>query len=777
MNIITDLHLHSRYARACSKDLSIKTLSEYAKIKGINLLGTGDAQHPKWQEELKKELTDNGQGIFETKYKTNFALTTEISFAYSQAGKGRRIHLITWLPNFEVLTQFTEFLLKKGRIDYDGRPIFGMNCIEFVEECMKISKDIEIIPAHAWTPWFGIFGSKTGFDSLKDCFQEQTKNIHAIETGISCYDQTTEVLTSGGWKKFFELTYTDKICTLNAKNNNVEFQNPLKIFEYNYEGKMYELKTKRVDLFVTPNHKLFVTTCDFRNPKPFFLKEAELMFGKSKQFKKDGNWIGNDLKYFVLPAVKIKHGSGYYRGLREKKETKIIMTDWLKFFGFWIAEGWTTLGNNGDYGVYVCNKKPELISEMKQLLISFGYNPLYIKRNFSLRVRDYQLFCYLKQFGKCYDKSIPSDIKELSKDNLKILLDYYLKGDGHIYGRTGKGLSATTTSIKLRDDLQEIALKIGISAYYKLHQKKGTLFKSQDQKKQYKQRNDSWNIYFIRHNQHAVIPSTLKKYSYIEKLTDFKGKVYCASVPNKIIYVRRNGIPVWCGNSDPAMNWRLPELDDKAIVSFSDAHSYWPWRLGREATIFDMKDLSYKELITAVRENKIVETIEFFPEEGKYHYDGHKACGIVMDPNEALKNNNICPVCKKTLTIGVAHRIEELAKRPLGEKPKNARPYRNLIPIAEVISGAIGSPVASKKVAAVYNKLIEKFGNEFNILLNASDEEIQKNTDQKVAEYIIKNRHQKIKFLPGYDGEYGHPIFDENEEKETITRTRCSELS
>ena len=171
--VIADLHIHSRYARACSKDLSIKTLSHYSKIKGVDLLGTGDFQHPEWIKELKKELTEiENTGIFQSKYGMKFMLTTEISFVYTQGEKGRRIHLVTLAPNFEVADQITEALGKRGRLDYDGRPIFGMSCIEYVEMMMSISKDIEIIPGHAWTPWFGIFGSKSGFDSLKECFQE-----------------------------------------------------------------------------------------------------------------------------------------------------------------------------------------------------------------------------------------------------------------------------------------------------------------------------------------------------------------------------------------------------------------------------------------------------------------------------------------------------------------------------------------------------------------------------------------------------------------------------
>ncbi|MBI2564703.1 DNA helicase UvrD [Candidatus Woesearchaeota archaeon] len=397
MKVITDLHIHSRYARACSKDLSIKTLSKYAKIKGVDILGTGDFQHPEWIKELKKELTEVSQGIFESKDKMKFMLTTEISLMYSQEGKGRRIHLVTLAPSFEVVDQIIDTLSKKGRLDYDGRPIFGMSCIDYVDMMMKISKDIEIIPGHAWTPWFGVFGSKSGFDSLKECFQEKTKHIHAIETGIS---------------------------------------------------------------------------------------------------------------------------------------------------------------------------------------------------------------------------------------------------------------------------------------------------------------------------------------------------------------------------STPDMNWRLSKLDNISIVSFSDLHSYWPHRLGREATVFDIDNLSYNELLERIRNNEKFETIEFFPEEGKYHYDGHRNCGVVASPAECKKLKGICPNCKKPLTIGVAHRIEELADRPEGYKPKNAKPFTRLIPLLELISASIGTGVSSKKTFEVYYKLIKAFSNEYNILLNVKEHELENVVDKKIIDLIIKNRSGKINFIPGYDGVYGHPVFE-----------------
>jgi len=287
--IFADLHIHSRYSRATSKNLSIKNLEKWARIKGLNLLGTGDFTHPEWLKELKNELKED-EGILKTESGFNFILQTEISLMYSQDGKGRRIHLLILAPSFEIIDQINSYLGKKGRVDYDGRPIFNIPCYELVENLMSISKDIEIIPAHCWTPYFGIFGSITGFGSMDDAFKDKVKYIHAFETGLS---------------------------------------------------------------------------------------------------------------------------------------------------------------------------------------------------------------------------------------------------------------------------------------------------------------------------------------------------------------------------SDPEMNWRLSALDKFSILSFSDSHSFWPWRLGREATVFDLKKISYKDLIYSIRNKKIEFTIETNPAYGKYHFDGHRLCNYSCSPEESIKNNNICPVCKKPLTIGV----------------------------------------------------------------------------------------------------------------------------
>ncbi len=762
---IADLQLHSKYSRATSGKMVLDELAKYAKIKGVDILGTGDFTHPIWLQELKGKLAEKNAGVYEYD-DVMFVLTGEISLIYTQDGRQRRVHHVILAPNFSVVDQINEWLDKKGRRDYDGRPIFGFSSIEFVEAMMSISKDIEIIPAHCWTPWYGIFGSMSGFDSLEECFREKAKYIHCIETGMSCYDTETEVLTNNGWKKISSVGHSDEICTLDINTNRIELQKPIKLFKYSYKGKMYRLKTKRIDLLVTPNHKLLCSPCDFRKNPSFSLKEAEFLFNKSKRFKKDGIWIGDNPEYFVIPAVKIKHGSRFYSGFRNKGEKKCPIKPWLRFFGFWLAEGWATESKNGDYGIYLANSNPEIISEMKKILESFDYT-VYQYKNRSMdtiRVRDYQLFSYLKQFGKASEKFIPSDIKSLSKEFLEILFEFYIKGDGHRYGRNGKGLSATTISKRLRDDLQEIALKIGISAYYKLHNKKGTPITSlpKAKLKGYKQSEDSWVIYFIRNNIHTVLPSTIKKYNYIESWVDYDGFVYCVEVPNHVIYIRRNGIPVWCGNSNPAMNWRISALDNITLTSNSDAHSPYPWRLGREANVFDFKEVNFENIINAFRNRKdFAYTIETSPNYGKYHYDGHRACNFSCSPDETKKLSDVCPKCGKKLVIGVLNRVEQLADRDEGFVPKDAIPFRTLIPLSEVIAAFHDTDVFTKKVWEIYNRLIDRFGDEFNILLNTEKNELEKTIDEKLAALIIKNRENKLHVEPGYDGVYGKLVVKE----------------
>ena len=404
MKIIADLHVHSRHAKATSKALDLPNLEKWAAIKGVTLLGTGDFTHPAWIQEIKSSLTEDGSGILRSASGFPFVLQSEISLVYTQDGRGRRIHHLMLAPDLEVVGQITEFLLSKGRVDYDGRPIFGMTSIELAEKLHEISPETELIPAHAWTPWMSIFGSKSGFNSIKECFGDKSHLIHAIETGMS---------------------------------------------------------------------------------------------------------------------------------------------------------------------------------------------------------------------------------------------------------------------------------------------------------------------------------------------------------------------------SDPGLNWQISALDNVTLVSNSDLHSFWPWRMGREANVFEMKDLSYKGILAAIREKKgFLETIEVDPGYGKYHFDGHRNCGVSMSPAQTREANKTCPKCRRELTIGVLNRIEELSDRQPGYRPRNAIPYRTLIPLSEIISALNGWALAGKKTWAVYNKLIDRFGSEMKILLEASYDELKNASDERLAAAIMQNRQGNVQVRPGFDGEYGKPVFGtEAEEK------------
>lgn len=236
----------------------------------------------------------------------------------------------------------------------------------------------------------------------------------------------------------------------------------------------------------------------------------------------------------------------------------------------------------------------------------------------------------------------------------------------------------------------------------------------------------------------------------------------------KNIYAVETGL-----SSNPAMNWRIKELDNRTILSFSDAHS-GP-KLGREATVFDIPVLTYKNIYQAIVEKSHIDyTIEFYPEEGKYHYTGHRTCGIRWSPEETKQKGKTCPVCGKPLTIGVMHRVEDLAGRSeedlrleeisidgiLAKVTRSAAfpnrpPFVMLVPLQEIIAEAIGSPVASPKVQTPYFRLTDGLGGEFSVLLSAALDAISRVAGQRVAQGIDRVRRGDITIDPGYDGVFG----------------------
>jgi uncharacterized protein (TIGR00375 family) len=250
----------------------------------------------------------------------------------------------------------------------------------------------------------------------------------------------------------------------------------------------------------------------------------------------------------------------------------------------------------------------------------------------------------------------------------------------------------------------------------------------------------------------VVIPSHIWTpwFSLFGANSGFDSIEECFEEMTPMIFALETGL-----SSDPPMNWRLSALDRFALVSNSDAHS--PSKLGREANVFDT-EFSYRGLMDTLRSrdpNRFLHTVEFFPEEGKYHYDGHRKCGVVLSPHESLKSNDLCPKCGKPLTIGVLHRVEELADRESGEGVPGRVPYKNLIPLNEIIAGAVGKTPESQGVWDLYFKFIHEYGDEFTILTEVPVAELSRTAPERVSLGIDRMRQGRVNIVPGHDGEYG----------------------
>jgi uncharacterized protein (TIGR00375 family) len=203
------------------------------------------------------------------------------------------------------------------------------------------------------------------------------------------------------------------------------------------------------------------------------------------------------------------------------------------------------------------------------------------------------------------------------------------------------------------------------------------------------------------------------------------------------------------------MNWRLSALDKYTLVSNSDAHS--PSRLGREANVFDT-EFSYKGLVDALRTRdpaRFLHTIEFFPEEGKYHYDGHRKCGVVFSPRESAAHRDLCPKCGKHLTIGVMHRVEDLADREEGARPPLRIPFRNLIPLNEVVAAAIDKTPECQSAWDLYFRLVHEFGSEQAVLTEVPISDLARIQPERLSQGIDRMRRGLVKISPGHDGFYG----------------------
>jgi len=357
---------------------------------------------------------------------------------------------------------------------------------------------------------------------------KDTNEIVLLHFG--CFDDQTEILTNDGFKFFKDLNKNERVATIN-KQGYLEYKKPVKYMEYDFDGKLMCAEGHQVNYAVTPNHQLYTSK---PNKEDFNITIACDTYKKNFRIKKNAYWMGKEKKMFKIGSK------------------SIFMDDWLKFFGFWLAEGWTTKnkfkqksGNITDcmqIGV-VHKKSAKILDTLEKAMVYAGFN---VKRDDrgQLRIYNKELWNYLRPLGGAGEKYIPEEIKKLSSRQLKILLDHYLIGDGSIEA-SGR-IRATTVSKKLVDDLTEIALKIGWSANYYLKEQKDVVIEGR--KIPVDRQLPCYTISFLRSEgkKNCLRPKVFPKHQF-EK--EYKGKVYDVEVPNHTLYVRRNGKCMWSGNS------------------------------------------------------------------------------------------------------------------------------------------------------------------------------------------------------------------------------------
>ena len=853
MNIIADLQIHSSYSRATSKNITFQNLEKFARMKGLNLLGTGDFQHLKQFEAINKELEEDDQGILWTKTKFPFLLQTEISLIYTDKdkGKGQRVHHLIFSPNLEVAKQIIHKLSSKGRLDYDGRPIFGFNSVELVDMMRSISENIEIIPAHIWTPHFSLMGQYNQLTRVEDCFKDNTKYIHALETGMSsspadnwrissldkfqlvsfsdahCVHPETFVTLEDGYvlpihkiakelivphADFKNMSYKNGIKIQNSKvfspptlkyvkyhggeikvseyhrffvfnNNNIEekYASELKSGDllmrlskitHKNKGEL-ELKKPKFNIYFKLNDEGLILIRKLRNDKKLLQKDIAKLLnvdvnhywkiekGHVKINKKFLINLSNELNFDYLSFVK-KHIVEQFPNFSFPKRSSIEL---LELLGYIIGDGCFTKINRGEC-VILTDKNKEILIYYKKI------------------VKD--LFLCNSRLHKCtakesYELVLPSLISKFVKINFPELstkskyriiprkfyslplkqISGFLRGFFDAEGCMGHhAVDACSANKLLIYQIDSLLKKYGIFT---------SLYLNQLNKKNKKYRH---RIYLYGEN----LKTFYKNINFNHEIKRLKLEFYISNlIVTRKSKIKSLGDFILCKvksveNIKSDVNYlydiSVPGAQNYFANQIVVHNSYWPWRLGREATIFDLDGLSYKTFLNAIRTGQglksTIETPTFY---GKYHFSGHRNCDVVLSPKESLNLNQICPKCGNKLIIGVADRIEKLADRPEGYKREDAKPFVSLVPLHELIAAVYDIKLLSgKKVWEIYNSLIEKFGNEFNVLLNVSFEELKEIIHEKLARVIILNREGKLEIKPGYDGVYGQIIL-ENKDK------------
>lgn len=407
-------------------------------------------------------------------------------------------------------------------------------------------------PRYFFTPWFGAISKTMAMQSqtlilptggqVASAAYILAYNLGAKTIGLfginHCFDQLTEILTDNGWVTFDNLSQDMKVCTLNRQSNCIEFQLPTEIIKSDYTGKMIQIKSPHgLDLLVTPNHRFWVKKVSHGKISWGFAEASTLTHGHFLPCT--GVWVGESPAYFILPQVD------------DSPALQIPMHLWVAFFGIWIAEGWALSRwkqRNNAYRVGISQNAGQKKREIHELLLKLPFHFIETRNDFVVTSK--QLWTYFLQFGKAHTKYIPQNIKKLSPNLLGAFLDWLILGDGHRspahLGSDGRFRNQRriffSSSKRLVDDVQEIALKVGIHSRLIPHM---SGFKPESQN------------YAVLFRSRAFMGIRPKKTGVTMNQNIFEayysGPVYCVKVPNQVIYVRRNGLPVWTGNSYDSM--------------------------------------------------------------------------------------------------------------------------------------------------------------------------------------------------------------------------------
>jgi len=351
-----------------------------------------------------------------------------------------------------------------------------------------------------------------------------------------CYSSDTEILTENGWKSYTTISKDMNLITLNSKTREIEYQKPTEIIVEEYNGELLHFSANYMDLLVSPNHNMYISTERSNSPE-FKFKKAKDIFNISRfRYLIRGKWNGIEKNSYILKGQKVRRGYRYKQD-RLLPDLILSMKKFLQFLGFWIAEGCVLFKRND---VYLCSSNFKILLSFKKWLKSLSINSsIYQKRNnyFQLHFSDARFASYLRKMKP--DKFIPKDIKNLSKGLLLILWKYYMIGDGH----QGITINGTTVSKRLANDLQEIALKIGMGA--SIYPRKEHEFISPSNQRKYRGRKS----YRINFRKKMTPPYAHNRGKFIWKKIKYSGKIWCVTVPNHLVYIRRNGKCCWSGNS------------------------------------------------------------------------------------------------------------------------------------------------------------------------------------------------------------------------------------